>query len=57
MVQTTFSCRYAAIHLVYHPFYTSAEKGFDEGETFRSLGHIRTEFGMAFRLQAWLQSK
>ena len=20
MVQTTFSCRYAAIHLVYHPF-------------------------------------
>ena len=42
---------------MYHPFYTSAEKGFDEGGTFRSLGHIRTEFGMAFRLQAWLQSK
>ena len=42
---------------MYHPFYTSAEKSFDEGGTFRSLGHIRTEFGMAFRLQAWLQSK
>lgn len=42
MVQTTFSCRYAAIHLVYHPFYTSAEKSFDEGGTFLRMGCIRT---------------
>ena len=27
---------------MYHPFYTSAEKGFDEGGTFLRMGCIRT---------------
>ena len=34
MVQTTLSCRYAAIHLVYLGFYTREEKMCPEGAVF-----------------------
>ena len=35
MVQTTLSCRYAAIHLVYLGIYTREEKMCPEGAAFR----------------------
>ena len=35
MVQTTLSCRYAAIHLVYHRIYTRDEKMCPKGAVFR----------------------
>ena len=31
MAQATLSCRYAAIHLVYHGFYTSRGRKFPHG--------------------------
>ena len=34
MAQATLSCRYAAIHLVYHGFYTREEKMCPQGAVF-----------------------
>ena len=37
MAQATLSCRYAAIHLVYHGIYTRDEKNVPKGRGFSSV--------------------